>query len=874
MEPGAQVGIYRIEAPLGEGGMGTVYRAIDTKLNRPVAIKFLSDDLADANARRRFQREAQMASSLNHPHILTVYDVGEFEGRQYIVTEFVDGGTLKDWAREKRTWRQVVELLTGVADGLAAAHAAGILHRDIKPANILVARNGYAKLADFGLAKLEETRVESSATVTLTEGKTRPGVILGTIAYMSPEQASGRPLDARSDIFSFGTVLYEALAGRRPFGGSSELEVLKTVIHGTPEPLGAETPLAMRMVVEKALEKDPAERYQAMREMVVDLRRAAKQKVAAPAPNAASAQPRVSRAYWIPAVLLLAAGVGAGWLLRGSSSALENPLENAKFSRFTDFEGDERNGAISPDGRFVAFLSDHSGQVDIWLSQVGTGQFLNLTQGTEPNLDSSVGAIGFNSDGSKLWMHNADQHSAMKLLPLIGGPARIFLSQSPAKEPPQAAAWAPDGSALVYHTSDDGDPMFVTDPTGANARQIFVEKAPLHHHFPVWSRDGKWIYFTRGVPGVNEFDLWRIRASGGEPERLTQHNGLIATPAPLDQDSVMYVARDRDGSGPWLWALDLESKVTRRVSYGLEQYRSVAASADGRRLVATVATPTANLWSVPIPRIGKIADEAEVKRFELPSVRALLPRYADKSLFYLSSHGTGDGVWRFQDGQAVEVWKGSDGALLEPPAPSPDGRRVAFVLRKDGKLRLNTVSADGSDLQQLGGSLEVQGATSWSPEGKFIVTGGRDEKGAGVFKVPADGGSPQVLARDAGLHPVWSPAGDMIVYQGPNIGLFSVLMAVRPDGTPVDLPKIEVHRGGERVRFLPDGKSFVYTRGLVQAQDFWLFDLSTGQPRQLTKLSNRAAMITFDIAPDGKSIVFDRLRDHSYIMLIELPKKP
>src|ERR1700686_5220646 len=199
---GTQLGLYRIESSLGEGGMGVVYRALDTKLNRPVAIKLLSDDLADAAARRRFQREAQTASSLNHPHIVTVHDVGEFEGRQYLVTEFVDGGTLTDWARtEKRSWRQVMDLLVGAADGLAAAPQAGILHRDIKPANILVARNGYAKLADFGLAKLEES---GDPDQTVTEDRTRPGVILGTVAYMSPEQASGRPLDARSDIFSFG----------------------------------------------------------------------------------------------------------------------------------------------------------------------------------------------------------------------------------------------------------------------------------------------------------------------------------------------------------------------------------------------------------------------------------------------------------------------------------------------------------------------------------------------------------------------------------------------------------------------------------------------------------------------------------------------
>ena len=272
--PGDRLGPYEILAPIGAGGMGEVYRALDTKLGRPVAVKFLSSAVADLAARRRFQREAQTASSLNHPHILTVHDAGEFEGRQYLVTEFVDGGTLKEWLRrEKRTWQQVMELLTGVADGLAVAHEARILHRDLKPANILVSVNGYAKLADFGLAKLVEPASEDEATRTMAEEPTRTGAILGTIAYMSPEQASGRPVDARSDIFSFGIVLYEALAGRRPFTGATDLEVLQTIIHGQPQLLGEDLPEAVRAIPEKALEKEPGNRYQSMREMVVDLRR-------------------------------------------------------------------------------------------------------------------------------------------------------------------------------------------------------------------------------------------------------------------------------------------------------------------------------------------------------------------------------------------------------------------------------------------------------------------------------------------------------------------------------------------------------------------------------------------------------------------------
>jgi serine/threonine protein kinase/tetratricopeptide (TPR) repeat protein len=351
LTPGTQLGSYRVESQLGEGGMGTVYRALDTKLNRPVAIKVLSDDLADAAARRRFQREAQMASSLNHPHILTVYDAGEFEGRQYLVTEFVDGGTLKTWARAvKRSWRQIIELLTGVADGLAAAHAAGILHRDIKPENILVARNGYAKLADFGLAKAAEG-VEGDLTRTLTEGRTRAGMIVGTIAYMSPEQASGKTLDARSDIFSFGVVLYEMLAGRKPFSGATDLETLHATIHTAPAPLSGELPAALRTVIEKALEKDPAERYQTMRDMVVDLRRLTRQTVETPVP----AIPPKRRWKWVPmaaAIVVLAAL--AAWKLVPRAGA--TPIRSIAVLPLQNFSGDASQEYFS-DGTTEALIA-------------------------------------------------------------------------------------------------------------------------------------------------------------------------------------------------------------------------------------------------------------------------------------------------------------------------------------------------------------------------------------------------------------------------------------------------------------------------------------------------------------------------------------
>jgi formylglycine-generating enzyme required for sulfatase activity/dienelactone hydrolase len=268
---GTTIGHYRIEGIIASGGMGIVCRGTDLNLARPVAIKFLSEHLLDANARRRFQQEARMASALNHPHILTVYDAGELDGRQYLVTEFVDGGTFADWRASamQRGWRQCVELLIGVADGLAAAHEANILHRDIKPANILLTGSGYAKLADFGLAKPADERRSANLSAT----RTAAGAVLGTIAYMSPEQAAGQKLDPRSDIFSFGVVLFEALTGRRPFTAATDLELLQMIIHAPPAPLDADLPQALRTIVEKAIEKDPADRYQTMRDFVVDLRR-------------------------------------------------------------------------------------------------------------------------------------------------------------------------------------------------------------------------------------------------------------------------------------------------------------------------------------------------------------------------------------------------------------------------------------------------------------------------------------------------------------------------------------------------------------------------------------------------------------------------
>ena len=878
---GTRLGPYEILSPLGAGGMGEVYRARDMRLGREVAIKVLPAEVAsDSERLKRFEKEAHSVSALNHPNIVTLHDTGTTNGVSWIAMEHVEGETLgKLLIDGPLPVKRLLRIATQIAEGLAKAHEAGIVHRDLKPENVMVTKDELVKILDFGLAKLSgpvSSKDEGSELPTMTE--TSPGIILGTVGYMSPEQASGKLVDFRSDQFSFGSILYEMATGRRAFVRGSAPETLTAIIREEPEPIAAlnpKLPAPVRWIIERCLSKEARRRFASTEDLASDL--ATIRDHLSEAMSAAEAAPTAvvstrRRRWWIPAVIaagiLFTAGVVA-WHLRRIDYFWQNPLRAARFTRLTDWEGSEVDAAISSDGKFVTFLSDRDGPFDAWVTQVGSDEFLNLSRGQFPDLYlDRVRNVGFSGDDAHVWMRisSADgKKDDSWLVPTMGGTPRPFLTNV------SEVVWSPDRMRTLYHPPVPGDPIFVADRNGANSRQIFIEKPGIHNHYPAWSPDGRFAYFVRGIPDPYDMDIWRIPSTGGTAERLTNYHARVAYPAFLDERTLLYTAPRPDGSGSGLYAMDVDRRIPHALSFGLEEYASVAASADGRRLVVTVANPTSHLWTAPISE--HVVDDSGVSRFSLPAVRAAAPRFGPGYLLFLSSKGGANGLWKFKDGSDTELWKGAEGSVTAAPAISPDGTQICFVVRDGKQARLHIMAADGTGARRITESLDVRDAPSWSPDGKWIAAVASEGKEQPLFKVAVDGGSPVRLVGGVNYNPVWSPDGRFIAYSENHGGPTHELKGVSPDKQPFRLPEITLRAGGNRYRFLPDGKTLALLRGYVRQQDFWLLDLATGRLRQLTNLRPGFDLKSFDVSPDGKQILFDRFRENSDVVLIDLPPR-
>jgi eukaryotic-like serine/threonine-protein kinase len=862
---GQTIGHYEILEKLGEGGMGVVYKAHDTHLDRFVAVKVLPPGkVADPDRKRRFVQEAKAASALNHPGIVHVYDIADEKDVDFIAMEFVAGRTLARLiGRKGLGLSEALNYAIQAADALAGAHAAGIIHRDIKPSNIMVTDDGRVRILDFGLAKL----IEVAAPDVSAEGATLPladrprtdaGMIVGTVAYMSPEQAEGKRVDARSDIFSFGTVLYEMVTGTRAFRGDSSASTLAAVLSTDPTPpsqIVVDLPRDAERIILRCLRKDAARRFQTMADLKVELEdlkiESDSRRSAATAPARA-----LRRRRWLQLAAVAAplVGIAAWYWLRNPPAPLPPPTVVS----LTSYVGDETGPSFSPDGAQVAFgwNGERQNNWDIYVKLVGSVEALRLT--TNPAVDQDPAWSPDARQIAFLRLRPGEPRADIYLISPLGGPERRVADFRPARAP--AIAWSPDGRwlAVAERESPGSNGVFLVPVERGEKRRLTSNAADIDH-CPAFSSDGRFLAYAscsaRQSCDVHLLELDPDYRPKGQPRRLT-HQSVFMTGIAWARDArfLIYSASTEAESNPYLWR-------------------------------------------------ASVSGSAKPERLEVAGPQALFPATSRSANRLAFSRGVVDeDIWRFEPGAPPRSFISSTRDERNPQFSS-DGRKIAFSSSRSGLMEIWVCDRDGANPVQLTDRLgSFQATPRWSPDSHWIAFSSRSENGIrSIYVVDAAGGQPRRVTppEDDAHIPSWSRDGSWIYCTSNRSGRSEIWRVPAAGGASTQI----TDNGGYVASESWDGKGIYYLKNVVYAAQplyerslaggtEWqvldsvyarsflvvedgiyyiagaddkgtyplrFLDFATGKSRELTKLDS-SPTIGLAVSPDRKTVLFSAFK--------------